>query len=484
MLSQYDRWVVTAMRGVRRIFVATVETSFESRRGIQDSQGSQSSNSELMRLEVRDLTPVWMLPSAPYYGHPSILQLIFSIGRRTYPPGLLLRVSTRALNPDAGHNIEFMACEQQAAIFRRQAWNEPLSYFARPADYWGDVEDEYQEFEERPEDSALRVVRFATCELDASASVSAGDGQSMDQVVKNWRGVTGPRITFQLMTMLMPPARQYMLPLGVLHGGVPPADIAAARRDLLTLEILDGASGYALARSHDLEPYPIVHAMQLSQWSYSSPYASAVNIVQVEFRPVTDILYSSEEPQIMGFMLMAPAAFRFLETSCRDLDVKRSKLMVDAMTDTNSTRPLFFKEHPTCEVATSPWMSETGYYQHQLFVFMPPFIGLLSDVFFSASVPVLNPPVPPGHMLMTQALDQAVGGRESPKFSPSPYTVPILNTWRVSTFVWEAGDAGGGAGAGAPTVGVASSEVLGRVAGVEKVDEVAWQGFELITTDS
>jgi len=298
----------------------------------------------------------------------------------------------------------------------------------------------------------------------------------MDDLVSDWRSATGSQITFRLTTMLMPPAEQYLFPIAVMHRSLD--NMAPHRRDLLTLEVLDGTGEQVLARSHDLEAYPVATEMTLTRWSYSTEYRAAVNYVEFEFRPATDVFFSSELPLVLGFGVLAPSPFRFYQASCQEIDIQRTRVNYDISSGVNITSALFFKQRPTCEVTASPWMSEDAYYQHQLLVYMPPLIGLLKDVYYHVRVPLLNPPLPSTHMLFKQAVEDAV----SPKFAISDSTRPLLNIWRIFTFTWEAGDAGRGIG-GAPVTGAFSSEALGRFAGIQKVDEVAWNGFDLVSPE-
>jgi len=318
-------------------------------------------------------------------------------------------------------------------------------------------------------------VRFDDCKLDVQARASNVNSSdlSMDELVSSWRSATGLQITFRLTTMLMPPAEQYLFPVAVMHRSFD-SSISDQRRDLLTLELLAGADDHVLSRSHDLEAYPVVNEMLLTKWTYSSLFTSSINQLEFEFRPSTDIFYSSEQPVMIGFSVLAPPSFRFYEASCQDLDVQRTRITFDINSGVNVTRDLFFKQRPTCEVVASPWMSEDGYYQNQLVIYMPPLIGLLKDVYYRVRTPILNPPLPVTHMLFKQAVEAAT----SPKFAITNSTLPIINIWHIFTFVWEAGDAGGGSH-GAPVIGAFTSAALGRFAGVRKVDEVAWKGFEL-----
>merc|ERR1719502_1364823 len=121
--------------------------------------------------------------------------VFFSIGNRAYPPGLRLRISTKALDPLVGQTILFMACEQQDAAQRRQAWTEPLTYFAQKEAFWGNRQDEFAEFEERPTDKSLRIVRFDSCQLEREGSEQVtgvnGTAPSMDELRSNFRSATG-----------------------------------------------------------------------------------------------------------------------------------------------------------------------------------------------------------------------------------------------------------------------------------------------------
>merc|ERR1712106_870157 len=104
VVSQNDHLIIKALRGLRPIFATTVETFFEARAD-SGTQTSQLSAASRTRLELRDLTPVYIIPSAPYFGKPSLMFVFFSIGTRAYPPGLQLRITTKALDPLVGQSI-------------------------------------------------------------------------------------------------------------------------------------------------------------------------------------------------------------------------------------------------------------------------------------------------------------------------------------------------------------------------------------------
>lgn len=241
------------------------------------------------------------------------------------------------------------------------------------------------------------------------------------------------------------------------------------------VEVVDGG-GKVLARSSGLMLHTIVRKMALIYWAFTTQYTSAVNHIEIEFQPVTDIQNSRQDPRIIGFMLVAPPTFRLIGDSCSGFELERRQIFFDPIRQMNLTEPIFFKEQPSCEVTTSKWLSadSVGDYQHQLAVYMPPFVELRSNVYYRIRLPVLNPPVPLDSPLLARVLAQRGA---SPKLSNSPFLLPALRAWRLFTFVWDGGDAGGGV---APSIGQAASEILGRVAGVRKVDEIAWDGFDII----
>lgn len=497
MLGRRARWTVSAYRGPRRIFTSRAETYFEARSA---PGGDEAQEPGLMRLEVRDLSPVWTIASAPYFGQRSLVYVIFSLGHRAYPSRPLLRLSLKALDPVAGQSIELLSCEEQAAAFRRQGWEDPLAYFSKSDSSWGELEDRYLEFPERASSAELQVVSVESggCTLEElvapastsppSTSVLPSNGSNdsanatttrvpFDTLVRDWRTATSLQMTLQLNTMLIPPAEQYMLVLAVQHRERQSAAEMATQgpqRSLLTLEVLDGrGTGRALARSHDLATYPVVGRITLVSWAYSSNFSSAENQLDLAFRPATTIQSSQDDPAILGFVLVAPITFRFTERSCDSLELFRSRIEYNIISEVNETKQLFFAERPTCEVARSEWLSDTGYYQNQLVVYMPALVEMSAEVYYRVRVLVLNPPVPFDSMF----LERAVASKPSPRLSLSPHLAPLLRAWRLFTFVWPAGDAGGGE---APFIGASASASLGRVAGVRKVDEVTWPGIDIL----
>ncbi|CAE7528609.1 unnamed protein product, partial [Symbiodinium pilosum] len=197
----------------------------------------------------------------------------------------------------------------------------------------------------------------------------------------------------------------------------------------------------------------------------------AWNQLVLEFQPVTAV--AERQAEAVGFLLLAPPTFVFTERSCEDLVLQRNLLTEDLQTGQLSSRPLFLEDRPRCEVVTSEWLSEGGYYQHQLTVFLPPLVGFRTDLRYKLEVAVRNPPVALNDDLLKRALRE----KTSPKFSTSHFLSAALNVWRVCTFVWAAGDTGIGDVPFAVGGGMAT---FGRLGGIEKIDEVAWNGFNVM----
>lgn len=499
LLGQRDRWTIAALRGQRQIFAATVEERFESRGFSEQADGlcglaSSPSTAAFgqLRLEVRDLSPVWMFSSTPYFGERSLLYVVFSVGRRAYPASARLRISMQALDPLGGHVSEFLSCQEQLALFRRRAWTDPINYFSRPDGYWSSQQELGSESSEPSADDSLQVVNAASCEFDEIPTAALAGGKPVDggengtdfasaslafeDLLKARRDATSLRLTLALQTTIAPPAKQLLLVLSVKHLPSNTTVIdAGLRRDVLILEILEGESRRVISRSHDLALYPVTRRMVLSTWAYASTHTSAANWLDLEFLPSTALTTTLIVPRTLGFALIAPVLFRFTQTSCSALQVSRTKTEFNVMLGANETRQIYFRAPPSCEVAKSEWLAEGGYYQHQLVIYLPALVEIDPTLHYQLKVMVVNPPFP-----TTSAIFRRMtAGRDSPKFSASPYLAPVLNAWRLFSFVWDAGDAGGN---GAPVVGAAASADLGRVAGVRKVDEVVWEGFDVDDT--
>ncbi|CAE7346687.1 unnamed protein product, partial [Symbiodinium microadriaticum] len=219
------------------------------------------------------------------------------------------------------------------------------------------------------------------------------------------------------------------------------------------------------ARSPDLRTYALASEMKITRWSYSTSYTSARALGGCLFKMLGWAEVKLESPfeagpicgngldlpaEAVGFLLLAPPTFVF--TASEDLVLQRNLMTEDLLTGQLNSRPLFLEERPRCEVVVSEWLCEGSYYQHQLTIFLPPLVGFRTDLRYRVEVAVRkpgsrrkfrdwalrNPPLPLDADLLTRALRE----KTSPKFSTSPLLAAALNVWRVSTFVWAAGDTG------------------------------------------
>ncbi|CAJ1413902.1 unnamed protein product [Effrenium voratum] len=414
--SPWGSWHLAAFSAGRRLLASTAEG----------------------QLAVRDLAPAWMLATRPYYGQESLLLIVFTLGGYGYPPASKLRLT---LQPHgAVEGLRFLSCERQQSLLRRAQWREPLRLTQVPAETLEDATTSV------PGDSQLALARFSDCAAGGSGNSSlAGEVQ----------------LTLSMETWLTPPGDQYMLQtLGVRHA------LGPSTRQLLSLEVVAGLAEQQLAAAQ-LRTYALAQEMLLTRWAHSSSASAAENLLDIEFQPATSLL--DRQAAAAGFILVAPPTYLFTEKSCEELVLERSQQVENLQTGVTESKPLFLKDPPLCEVATSDWLSSDGYYQHQLTIFLPPLVGFRSDLRYRLKVLVLNPPMSLSDNLMMQFLRE----KRSPKFSPSPLLTPSLNIWRISTFVWESGDSGTGE---VPYTLAGNS--LGR-RGMRKLDEVAWTGFEL-----
>ncbi|CAE7581303.1 unnamed protein product [Symbiodinium sp. CCMP2456] len=244
--------------------------------------------------------------------------------------------------------------------------------------------------------------------------------------------------------------------------------VAARSADLRT---------YALARNEDhaLELQHLLHVStglgrsMLEMLGWAEAFGGELQDL-VDFAPghpfvLTRFLQSSRA-EAVGFLLLAPPTFVF--TASEDIVLQRNLMTEDLLTGQLNSRPLFLEERPRCEVVVSEWLREGSYYQHQLTIFLPPLVGFRTDLRYRVEVAVRNPPLPLDADLLTRALRE----KTSPKFSTSPLLAAALNVWRVSTFVWAAGDTGIG--------DVPFAVGGGKLGGIAKVDEAAWKGFDVL----
>lgn len=257
-----------------------------------------------------------------------------------------------------------------------------------------------------------------------------------------------------------------MLQIALLNPSL--SNAGSAAHDQMVLEVVDGTDDAerVAARSPDLRTYALASEMKITRWSYSTSYTSAWNSLVLEFQPVTAV--AERQAEAVGFLLLAPPTFVFTARSCEDLVLQRNLMTEDLLTGQLNSRPLFLEERPRCEVVVSEWLREGSYYQHQLTIFLPPLVGFRTDLRYRVEVAVRNPPLPLDADLLTRALRE----KTSPKFSTSPLLAAALNVWRVSTFVWAAGDTGIG--------DVPFAVGGGKLGGIAKVDEAAWNGFDVL----
>ncbi|CAE7944885.1 unnamed protein product [Symbiodinium sp. KB8] len=352
----------------------------------------------------------------------SLVFVIFSLRGFAYAPTSRLRVKT----PGGGtERLRFLSCERQEALFRQGAWAQPLTFGT----------EAFVASEVVSPPSALVPVAFDNCVLGGQGT-SAPDAnessmQSFEELQSRWRSTTGLEITLRLQTQLDPASEQYVLQIALLNPSLSSAGSAA--HDQMVLEVVDGTDDAerVAARSPDLRTYALASEMKITRWSYSTSYTSAWNSLVLEFQPVTAV--AERQAEAVGFLLLAPPTFVFTARSCEDLVLQRNLMTEDLLTGQLNSRPLFL------EVVVSEWLCEGSYYQHQLTIFLPPLVGFRTDLRYRVEVAVRNPPLPLDADLLTRALRE----KTSPKFSTrSPLLAAALNVWRVSTFVWAAGDTG------------------------------------------
>eukprot|EP00746_Dinoflagellata_sp_MGD_P090759 gnl/MRDRNA2_/MRDRNA2_35872_c0_seq1.p1 gnl/MRDRNA2_/MRDRNA2_35872_c0~~gnl/MRDRNA2_/MRDRNA2_35872_c0_seq1.p1 ORF type:complete len:947 (-),score=142.70 gnl/MRDRNA2_/MRDRNA2_35872_c0_seq1:61-2604(-) len=474
MRSGRERWALVVGKGFRPLLATQLEVVFEARELVYDATsghggggdaegGFADPSTSLLRLEVRDLTPVWLIPAAPYHGRDALIVVVFSIGNQAYPSNSQIRLTLRSLDADANPSASFSACEIQNALHRRQGWNEPVKYLSQEDSYWANREDNFIPESSLPVNSEMQLTQFEDCFLGKVVGNVTGFLEKSSYVM-----------TLVLKSLLMPPANQYALPVVVRHA--PQGEVnTSSLPDLLTIEIVDGGRGQVLARSGDLLMYAVASKMSLQRWAFHTSTASAMNELTIWFQPATAIPFVAEAPEVLGFVFVAPAPFRFVQESCNNLNLQQMRTLVDQVQNVNTTTEEFFTRSPSCEIIMSPWLSDS-YFQHQLVVYMPPLVDISSEITYRLQVPILNPPMPTQNPLFKFAGTGSI----SPKYSTSPYLMSLVNSWRLFTFVWSGGDAGGGL---APFLGVASAEALGRVGGIRKVDEVAWDGFDVVSNE-
>ncbi|CAE7439697.1 unnamed protein product [Symbiodinium natans] len=414
-------------------------------------------------LEMKSLSPVWLLPMRPFYGQECLVFVVFSLGGFAFAPTARLRLKLQSGQAGATERLRFLSCERQEALLRQGAWAQPLAFGTEAfvaSQTGGSLAG----------DSALATVAFENCVLGQGALQSNESSmRSFEELQSSWLSATGLEMTLDLQTQLDPASEQYLLVIALLN---PPRSSGVAE-DQMIIEVIDGSGEgeRAAARSPDLRTYALASEMKLTHWSHSTSYTSAWNQLILEFQPVT--VLSDRQAEAVGFLLLAPPTFVFTEKSCEDLVLQRTLMSEDLQTGELTSRPLFLEERPGCEVVSSEWLREGGYYQHQLTIFLPPLVGFRTDLRYRLEVAVRNPPLPLGADLLKRALRD----KTSPKFSTSPFLVAALNVWRICTFVWAAGDTGKGDVPFAVGRGMAA---FGRLGGISKVDEVAWKGFDVV----